>query len=117
MVEFGHDRALDSNDTVGLGEDRDFVSDIMVGLRSDLTVGLHGYCKGLVTPTSRSNFLRDPLLIPTLWLDEVLIATSFLFVRSTVTSRSLISFNCCGLKLTIHCAVGPGLLPDILTVY
>ena len=69
-------------------------------------------------PTSRLEFLRYPLLLSALRSDKVLIATSFLFICLTVTSRALLLFNHrCGLKLTIGRAAGPGLPTNILTVY
>ena len=75
MVKLGDNRNPGSNVTVGLGDNHNFISDVMFGLRSNVTVSIRGYCKGLVVPTSRSYYLRDPLLFPTLRSDEVLFAT------------------------------------------
>ena len=86
----------------------------------NVTIGLHCYCKGLVMLMSLLGFLRNPLLLPTLRSDEVLIMSSLLFFCLTVTCRSLLLFNhyrLFGLKLTFGCAAGPGILPMILTVY
>ena len=67
---------------VELGDDRN--------LGSNVTVGISCYCGRLVVLTSRLDFLIDPLLLPMLRSDEVLIANSFLFVRLTVMSLALI---------------------------
>ena len=83
---------------------------------SNITVKLHGYCKGIVMPRSQSDFLRDHLLLSTLLSDKVFIANLLLFIRSTVTSQALLLFNHCGMKLKIGRAAGPGILPDMLTV-
>ena len=50
-----------------LGCNRDFVSDV--------TVGLCCYFKVLVIPIERLDSLRDPILLPTLGVYEVLFAT------------------------------------------
>ena len=101
MVKLVDNHDFGSNITVRLGDNRDLVFEVMVGLSSDVTVGLRGYREGLVMPTSRSDFLRYPLLLPMLWSDEVLIATSSLFVRSTVTSPDILLFNRFGMNLTM----------------
>ena len=62
-------------------------------LFSKVTIDLRCYRKGLVMQTSILDFLRYPLLLLTLRLNKVLIATSLLFIYLTVTSQALLSFN------------------------
>ena len=115
MVKIGDDCNFVSNITVRFGDNCNFVSNVTVRLRSNVTVGLRGYCEGIMMPTSRSDLLIDLLLLPTLRSYEVLIANLPLFVCLTVTSRDLLPFNRCGMKLKIGRAAG--MITDILNVY
>ena len=63
MVKLDENRDFVSDVTVGLGDDRNFVYDV--------TFGIHCYCKILVIPTSLSDALRDPIFLPALRLDKV----------------------------------------------